>query len=82
MAKPALAKVKVNLSQTESQATTVPSANGAPSSEQIARLAYSYWEARGRQGGSPEEDWLRAEEALRNQSSQTQTSHSRASHLV
>ena len=29
--------------------------------EQIARLAYSYWEARGRQGGSPEEDWSRAE---------------------
>jgi Protein of unknown function (DUF2934) len=29
--------------------------------EQIATLAYSYWEARGGQGGSPEEDWLRAE---------------------
>jgi len=28
----------------------------------IARLAYSYWEARGFQGGSPEEDWLRAEQ--------------------
>ena len=30
----------------------------------IASLAYEYWEARGRQGGSPEEDWLRAERAL------------------
>ena len=30
----------------------------------IAELAYSYWEARGRQGGSPEEDWLRAEQQL------------------
>jgi hypothetical protein len=29
--------------------------------EEIARLAYSYWEARGRQDGSPEEDWYRAE---------------------
>lgn len=29
--------------------------------ERIALLAYSYWEARGRQGGSPEDDWLRAE---------------------
>ncbi len=29
--------------------------------EQIALLAYSYWEARGGQGGSPEEDWYRAE---------------------
>jgi hypothetical protein len=32
--------------------------------EAIAQLAYSYWEARGRQGGSPEQDWLRAEEEL------------------
>jgi hypothetical protein len=27
-------------------------------------LAYLYWEARGCQGGSPEEDWLRAEREL------------------
>lgn len=33
--------------------------------EAIARLAHSYWEARGRQGGSPEEDWLRAEQEIR-----------------
>jgi len=33
--------------------------------ERIARLAYSYWEARGRPNGSPEEDWFRAEEELR-----------------
>jgi|HubBroStandDraft_6_1064221.scaffolds.fasta_scaffold4754627_1 hypothetical protein len=32
--------------------------------EDIARLAYSLWEARGCQGGSPEEDWLRAEQEL------------------
>ena len=32
--------------------------------ETVSRLAYSYWEARGRSGGSPEEDWLRAEEEL------------------
>ena len=36
-----------------------------PTSEAIAALAYSYWEARGCQGGSPEEDWLRAEQELR-----------------
>ena len=30
----------------------------------IAQLAYSYWEARGYQGGSPEQDWLRAEQEL------------------
>ena len=29
--------------------------------EEITRLAHSYWEARGCQGGSAEEDWYRAE---------------------
>jgi hypothetical protein len=32
--------------------------------EMVARLAHSYWEARGCVGGSPEEDWLRAEQEL------------------
>jgi hypothetical protein len=36
-----------------------------PSREEIAALAYSFWEARGYQDGSPEEDWLRAEEQLK-----------------
>ncbi len=31
----------------------------------VARLAYSYWEARGFTGGSSEEDWLRAEREVR-----------------
>ncbi len=35
-----------------------------PSQKQIASLAYSYWVARGYQGGSPELDWLRAEQEL------------------
>lgn len=35
-----------------------------PTFDQIAQLAYSYWEARGYQGGSPEEDWLRAEQEV------------------
>ena len=35
--------------------------------EDIARLAYALWEARGCQGGSSEEDWLRAEEQLARQ---------------
>jgi len=39
-----------------------------PTNEEIAKLAYSYWEARGCQGGCPEEDWLRAEDELRNRS--------------
>jgi hypothetical protein len=36
-----------------------------PTFDEIAQLAYSYWEARGYQGGSSEEDWLRAEQELR-----------------
>jgi len=36
-----------------------------PTREEIARLAYSYWEARGRQAGSAEADWLRAERELK-----------------
>jgi hypothetical protein len=43
----------------------------APVSDQdeIGKLAYSYWEARGCQGGSPEEDWARAEEEIRRRKS-------------
>lgn len=48
----------------ESQPAEVASAR-EPSQAQIAQLAYSYWEARGFQGGSPEEDWQRAERELR-----------------
>ncbi|HTS60508.1 MAG TPA: DUF2934 domain-containing protein [Candidatus Acidoferrales bacterium] len=35
-----------------------------PAHAEIARLAYAFWEARGRQGGSALEDWLRAEKQL------------------
>jgi hypothetical protein len=34
-------------------------------SDDVAKLAYSYWEARGYQGGTPEGDWLRAEQELK-----------------
>jgi hypothetical protein len=36
-----------------------------PPQDQIARLAYLYWLDRKGQNGSPEEDWLRAEQKLR-----------------
>jgi hypothetical protein len=36
----------------------------APQHEQIARLAYSYWQDRRQREGSPEQDWLRAEAEL------------------
>jgi len=32
--------------------------------EEITCLAYSFWEQRGRQGGSPEDDWFRAEREI------------------
>ena len=39
-----------------------------PSREAIARLAEKYWAERGWPEGSPEQDWLRAEQELRNAS--------------
>jgi hypothetical protein len=33
--------------------------------DEVAQLAYFYWEARGCQGGSQQEDWLRAEQELK-----------------
>jgi hypothetical protein len=32
--------------------------------DEIARLAYLLWKERGGNGGSPEEDWLRAEQEI------------------
>jgi hypothetical protein len=48
-------------------AAAKPTSNvsNTPTIEQIANLAYAIWEARGCQGGSPEEDWLAAEQQLR-----------------
>lgn len=45
--------------------TTESPATYQPTYAEIAALAYSLWEARGCQGGSPEEDWLVAEQQLR-----------------
>jgi DUF2934 family protein len=44
------------------QTTVAPA---APSREEIARLAEKFWAERGRPEGSPEQDWLRAEQELR-----------------
>jgi hypothetical protein len=48
-----------------SAAAPAAAVSGAPTVEQIASLAYAIWEARGGQGGSPEADWLAAEQRLR-----------------
>jgi hypothetical protein len=49
---------------TEVAAPHEPIAAPAIATQAVAALAYSYWVARGCQGGSPEEDWLRAEREL------------------
>jgi len=41
----------------------------AAEQKRIARLAYAYWEARGRPDGSSEEDWFRAEAEIRRRKS-------------
>jgi len=60
------------LAATPVDVTSAPLAAEAPVTqpafEEIAQLAYTYWEARGYQGGSPEDDWLRAESEIRGQS--------------
>jgi hypothetical protein len=48
-----------------SGAANVSRGNVEITPEAIARLAYFYWESRGSQEGSAEEDWLRAEQQLR-----------------
>jgi hypothetical protein len=43
----------------------VASGEQFPEYEEVARLAHSYWEARGCVGGSPEQDWFRAEREVK-----------------
>ena len=45
-----------------------------PNREEVAQLAYSYWEARGCAGGSPEQDWFRAEQEIRERTAAERTS--------
>ena len=55
------------VAEPEVLSTFIAVASEAPADsyrDAVARLAYSYWEARGCQGGSPETDWLRAEQEL------------------
>lgn len=49
----------------ETPAFSAPvSAVATPTHNDIELLAYSYWEARGFQGGSAQQDWFRAESEL------------------
>ncbi len=57
--------------RTTKKEVTSPSASPSlsPSHEEIARLAEKYWAERGWPQGSPEQDWLRAEQELRGKAS-------------
>ena len=68
MAKAVHSKRVDNLTSTGLLRGTRETEEGPLDPEQIARLAYSYWEGRGFQGGSPEEDWYRAEADIRSRS--------------
>jgi hypothetical protein len=46
------------------RAPETPASGPDTERDQIAKLAYQYWQERGCPGGSPEEDWLRAEREL------------------
>jgi len=51
--------------ETAATSAEAPAAVYEPTREEIALQAYLYWEQRGYQGGSSEEDWLRAEQELK-----------------
>jgi len=58
--------VSPTTSEPDQPADSVPNATEsvAPVHEEIAQLAYHYWELRGRPLGSPEDDWFRAEQEV------------------
>ena len=58
-------KMHASRSQWRSTMGGRPNPAPVPAREDVALLAYSYWEARGGQGGSPLDDWLRAERELK-----------------
>jgi hypothetical protein len=66
VASPAEAPAVAEPQVTTPQAVDGPTTTSDPTHQEIALVAYLYWEARGCQGGSAEEDWLRAEHELRN----------------
>lgn len=59
--------VGVMTGETKAGKTASSSSEISPSHEEIAELAYSYWVARGYTSGSPQQDWLRAEQELKSQ---------------
>jgi hypothetical protein len=65
---------KTNVSETPAPRSKAAAPPAAPkrhlTAQDIATLAFSYWEQRGFSGGSPQADWFRAERELRSAQSQ------------
>ena len=59
---PRTAHRKVSAATAPAELTEMEKADAT--SEDISRLAYSLWEQRGCPEGSPEDDWIRAEQML------------------
>lgn len=55
--------------RTAKKEVSSPSPMQAPTHQEIAMLAEKYWAERGWPQGSPEQDWLRAEQELRGRAS-------------
>jgi hypothetical protein len=51
--------------QAAKMTSSLLSASEQEKQRKIARIAYGYWLARAFQGGSPAEDWLRADREVR-----------------
>jgi hypothetical protein len=65
-AKPRAPRVKAaQHSKTVSSDSVIAPTNSENPQEVIAQIAYSYWEARGRQAGTDLEDWVLAEKEYR-----------------
>lgn len=56
--------------------------DATPVYQEVARLAYAIWEARGRGDGFSEQDWLEAEQQLREMRSQEPRAFQRNSQAV
>jgi hypothetical protein len=69
--KPKLTKATAKPTKTSTRKKTVAAAAkpATPSHDEIARLAEKYWAARGFPDGSAEQDWLQAEQELRQKAS-------------
>jgi len=70
----AAAKTRKTPENNRSEKKTVASTNGTGngssiSHDQVAQLAHRFWNERGRVHGHHEEDWFRAEQALRSRAS-------------